>query len=422
MGFPQIAGFKPTARMYKLGILVAVLVTVFMTLHMASSFFETTTKSSIAENLPFTNVLTPNPSKLPGNLSVGMLPPARVSYDEPAPGERVNGAIVVLVRNSELDGLRKSMRMFEDRFNRRFKYPYVLLNDQNFTQEFRDGIAAITKNEVRYGILNENYWNYSPSVTPEGTELKLLENKNRYLYGGSLSYRFMCRFQSGLFYKHPLVSSLDWYWRLEPDVEYYCDVDYDPFVFMRDNGIKYGFTIAPREGRRTVETLWNTTRNWIRANTHLLPERSLANWVMGTDGHYNLCHFWSNFEIVDLSLYRSEAYESYFNHLDESQGFFYERWGDAPVHSIAAALLLKKGEIHWFEDIGYKHPGNMHCPRDPAMHAKCVCDPGKSYTYRSACQTRFAKVNNMAKERLMQILDNSEFEYRYDPAKENQQK
>ncbi|KAJ2683583.1 hypothetical protein GGH99_004316, partial [Coemansia sp. RSA 1285] len=218
MGFPQIAGFKPTARMYKLGILVFVVLVVYTTLHIASTVFETNPASSLASNLPFKNVLSPNPAKLPEDLSVGVLPPARISYDEPAPGERVNGAIVVLVRNSELDGLRKSMRMFEDRFNRRFKYPYVLLNDQNFTQEFRDGIAAITKNEVRYGILDENFWNYSPSVTPEETELKLQVNKNRYLYGGSLSYRFMCRFQSGLFYKHPLVRSLDWYWRLEPDV------------------------------------------------------------------------------------------------------------------------------------------------------------------------------------------------------------
>ncbi|KAJ2678663.1 hypothetical protein GGI25_002251 [Coemansia spiralis] len=357
MGFPQIGGFKPTARIYKLGILLIASLTIYLTLHIATSMLDPKS-TSFTGGLSLPNVLGGSGSKLPANLSVGVLPPARVSYDAPAPGERVNGAIVVLVRNSELDGLRKSMRMFEDRFNRKFKYPYVLLNDQNFTQEFRDGIAAITNNEVRYGMLDGNYWNYSPSVTPEETEKKLQFNKNRYLYGGSLSYRFMCRFQSGLFYKHPLVRDLDWYWRLEPDVEYYCDIDYDPFVFMRDNGIKYGFTIAPREGRRTVETLWNTTRSWIKENTDLLPEKSLVNW---------------------------------------------------------------KGEIHWFEDIGYKHPGNMHCPRDPAMHSKCICDHAKAYTYRSACQTRFSKVNNMSKDRMLQILTNSEFEYRYDPNKKSEE-
>ncbi|KAJ1726584.1 alpha-1,2-mannosyltransferase ktr1 [Coemansia biformis] len=405
MGLPHFGTLKPTARMYKLVVLLAALLALCFTMWMASSLLGT----GYGRGIPLPSAFGGTRHKVP--LEVGRLPSVRVSYDKPAPGERVNGAIVVLVRNSELQGLRGSMRMLEDRFNRRYGYPYVLLNDEEFTQEFRDGIATITKNEVRYGVLNSTMWGYSPTVTPEETRVKLEENKDRYLYGGSLSYRFMCRFQSGMFFHHPLVRDLDWYWRLEPDVKYFCDIDYDPFVYMRDNGFKYGFTIAPREIRSTVETLWYHTREWVKKHTHLLPEKSLANWVMGTDGHYNMCHFWSNFEIVDLSLYRSEAYRTYFEHLDRAGGFFYERWGAAPIHSIAAALLLNKDQVHWFEDIGYEHPGNMHCPRDAVMHARCVCDPARSYTYRSACQTRFAKVNNMQKARFLQLIHQSEPEY-----------
>ena len=73
------------------------------------------------------------------------------------------------------------------------------------------------------------------------------------------------------------------------------------------------------------------------------------------EGDYNLCHFWSNFEIGDLNFWRSEAYSKYFDFLDEKGGFFYERWGDAPVHSIAAALFLNTDEVHWFSDVGYMH-------------------------------------------------------------------
>jgi hypothetical protein len=64
---------------------------------------------------------------------------------------------------------------------------------------------------------------------------------------------------------------------------------------------------------------------------------------------------WSNFEIGDLNFWRSEAYMKFFEYLDKAGGFYYERWGDAPVHSIGAALFAKKEQIHWFEDIGYKH-------------------------------------------------------------------
>jgi len=46
---------------------------------------------------------------------------------------------------------------------------------------------------------------------------------------------------------------------------------------------------------------------------------------------------------------------AYFEHLDKAGGFFYERWGDAPVHSIAASLFLPRSQIHFFNDIAYVH-------------------------------------------------------------------
>lgn len=59
----------------------------------------------------------------------------------------------------------------------------------------------------------------------------------------------------------------------------------------------------------------------------------------------------------------------------------FHRWGDAPVHSIAAALMLKKSEVHWFYDIGYFHNPWGQCPREPEwMPAeKCSCDPNDSF-------------------------------------------
>lgn len=56
-----------------------------------------------------------------------------------------------------------------------------------------------------------------------------------------------------------------------------------------------------------------------------------------------------------LKFWRSQAYMDFFEHLDKAGGFYYERWGDAPVHSIGAALFAKKDQIHFFEDIGYRH-------------------------------------------------------------------
>ena len=42
-----------------------------------------------------------------------------------------------VARNSDLNGVMSSMKQLEDRFNKKFGYPYVFLNDELFNDEFR---------------------------------------------------------------------------------------------------------------------------------------------------------------------------------------------------------------------------------------------------------------------------------------------
>lgn len=39
-----------------------------------------------------------------------------------------------------------------------------------------------------------------------------------------------------------------------------------------------------------------------------------------------------------------------------------EKWGDAPIHSLAAALLLDPAQLHHFADFGYEHEPFRYCP------------------------------------------------------------
>jgi alpha 1,2-mannosyltransferase len=106
----------------------------------------------------------------------------------------------------------------------------------------------------------------------------------------------------------------------------------------------------------TIPTLWDTTKEFIKEHPEYLPEDNLMEWVSNDGGEtYNLCHWWSNFEIARVGFWQSEAYTAYVDALDRAGGFYYERWGDAPVHSIAAALFLKKDEVHFFQSVGYRH-------------------------------------------------------------------
>jgi mannosyltransferase len=134
---------------------------------------------------------------------------------------------------------------------------------------------------------------------------------------------------------------------------------------MIESNKTYGFTIAVKELKETVPNIWRYASAYKRVNNitsrglwemfvepqpepptslpeddpnykHPLPEEILR----GEPGHgtlppidpenmegekYNMCHFWSNFEIARLSWFRSKEYEDFFQMMDRSGGFWMER-------------------------------------------------------------------------------------------------
>lgn len=310
--------------------------------------------------------------------------------------ERANGVIVILARNGDLQGLNRSLTQFEARFNKKYHYPYVFLNDVEFTEEFKTGVKAFISSKSEFGLIPKEHWSYPSWINVSKADTAREDMAKRHvIYGGSLPYRHMCRFNSGFFFRHHLLKDYDYYWRIEPSIDYTCDIDYDPFVFLKQNGKEYGFTVALHEYKETVPTLWNTTQEFVKKYPNLLhPQNILKPFLTSDDGSYNMCHFWSNFEIASLKFLRSEAYLKFFEYLDQAGGFFYERWGDAPVHSIAAAMFLPKEKIHFFEDIGYFHAPFENCPAKPEIRAKknCSCKGEKSFHLGSQCHARFAKL------------------------------
>lgn len=175
-------------------------------------------------------------------------------------------------------------------------------------------------------------------------------------YAEKISYHQMCRWNSGLFYKHPALAETRYYWRVEPKVHFFCNIDYDVFRYMESHNKTYGFTINLYDTPMSVATLWPETMKYLASNNKQLADNNAMSWLTDSQKRpdhyhkangYSTCHFWSNFEIADLNFWRSKAYDDYFNHLDRAGGFFYERWGDAPVHSIGLGLFEDARRIHW---------------------------------------------------------------------------
>jgi alpha 1,2-mannosyltransferase len=144
---------------------------------------------------------------------------------------------------------------------------------------------------------------------------------------------------------------------------------------MRDNNLKYGTNMVILDDERSFPSLWTRTKAFAVAHPQLIHPEADFSWLIdpNSDAEYNNCQFFSNFEIGSLNFWRGEANEKYFKWLDGSGGFYYERFGDAPVHTLSASIFLPKSQIWFFRDIGYQHNINHHCP--PLSQDRCSCEP-----------------------------------------------
>ena len=96
-------------------------------------------------------------------------PKCLLSYDIPVPGymkrekpateqKTVNACIFILLMNKDLCDLITTVIQFEKNFNHRFNYPYVLMSDEEFTDEFKAAIQRYTRSKIEFGFISREEW------------------------------------------------------------------------------------------------------------------------------------------------------------------------------------------------------------------------------------------------------------------------
>lgn len=304
---------------------------------------------------------------------------------DPKTYERESATIVALVRNNEVAKLRRTMMQLEQKFNRKFEYPYTLINDQPFTEAFKNKVRSFTNAEIHFVQIAPELWQ-KPEWIDRAKEKQAMEELHRQnvAYARKESYHNMCRFYSGAFYQLPELRRFRYYWRIEPDVKFFSDINYDVFKYLAGTGKIYGFAINIYDIHQTVTSLLPETLAFLNQgdNYKYVHQNGAFQWITENrqlpekaahTGGYSTCHFWSNFEIGDMDFFRGDAYSNWFRHLDATGNFYYERWGDAPVHSLGLALFADKSKLHWFRDVGYYHAPYVNCPNSKSTLG---CDTG----------------------------------------------
>ncbi|CAO3643195.1 unnamed protein product [Cunninghamella blakesleeana] len=300
-----------------------------------------------------------------------------------------------------LTNLQFTIRELQDKFNHNHHYPYIIFTNEPLSNKFKEAVATLTKNNAVFEILDKRtYGEYPSFIDKEKVQhaRKEMSEKN-IIYGDSEDYRFQARFFSGLIFSHPALEDIDYYWRFEIGTEYPCDIKFDPFQYMKDHNKKLSFSISLYEYAETIPTLYTTFKDY--ANNHPADiyhaNEPDSLWSFITDsstGGYNNCHFWTNFQIADLNFFKSQQYMDYFNHIDQSGGIFYERWGDPVIHTLGATLFLTKNDIQFWDDICYRVANTFtHCPADKSIWASGTCRPEQNFDDQSYSCLRYFKNN-----------------------------
>jgi alpha 1,2-mannosyltransferase len=243
------------------------------------------------DTAPIPPSVKPAPAAAPTTPAEKGLTPNELS--PPAPGERVNATFVTLARNTDIWEIARSIRQVEDRFNRNYNYDWVFLNDKPFDDTFKKVTTSLVSGKTHYGEIPVEHWSF-PEWIDEKKAADVREDmrQRKIIYGDSVSYRHMCRYESGFFFRHPIMMNFEYYWRVEPSVELFCDLHYDPFRIMKDSGKKYSFVLSLYEYIETIPTLWESTKKFIKNHPeHIAADNSMA--FLSDDGGetYNKCHF-----------------------------------------------------------------------------------------------------------------------------------
>ena len=256
-----------------------------------------------------------------------------------------NACILFLVRSSlaDVENFRKSLGLLKRYFWDAYPYPIIAFIEQEFLDTWQSEILSIGM-AVEFVVLKfEIPSHLQPETVPEK------------VHDFGLGYRHMCHFFSMGVYEHPRLESFEYYWRLDTDSYLLGPVPYDVFALMHEEAFLYGHINTLEEVQDqadVVEGLWEATLDYARERQ--LPTDALQE-LCDAQGIWRRGIYYTNFEISRFDWWRSELVQGYLEFLNQRGGIYLQRWGDAPIHTLAVTLLAPPSKVHLFTEIEYQH-------------------------------------------------------------------
>lgn len=285
---------------------------------------------------------------------------------------KANACIVILLLNfdSSMEApLKECLARLDDFYNRNFQYDVVIVTGKNMTLAKRLLIVSWTSSLVYFSdaqhflAYNKDYI-INTIGAPEIWRLRP-QKKNEVIThpGFNLDYRNMGRFAAGPLFLLKELQKYDFFWKIDVDSFLLAEVKEDPFVIMKQHGIKLGYVDQHADNPTVVDNLESAFREYLAINRTVMKDPRRVFPL--PDAAYNAWNFYGCSIWGDLNFFRSNEYQSLFSFLDTFHGWYKYRWDEQKVYAFAISTYFERAKSFDFSTIVHlEHQGYLGTPKD----------------------------------------------------------
>ncbi|KAI9239718.1 MAG: nucleotide-diphospho-sugar transferase [Podila humilis] len=294
--------------------------------------------------------------------------------------EKANGVLVVFTSEEQIQDARQTVRDMEDRFNRGRNYPWVILSVLPLTERSRILTAQLTKGTMTFGTVPKAHYRL-----PRGIDVGKSMAKDRDLiFAGvntkktEISVRRRWRYLSGFLAQHELLDGYEFFWRVDPALEIFCDIEDDPMLEMKKNGQKFAWSMSTTENEDGIPSAWTFVDTFKKTHFDILPQQNSDFFLTRETGEEaTTCTFGVQNSIGRVDFFRSREYLAFFDAIEHEGLIYYENFTDAIVTTLGVSLLLPKPQILHLGGMGWATVSKewSYCPHAPELNARCHCNP-----------------------------------------------
>ncbi|EPX72121.1 mannosyltransferase [Schizosaccharomyces octosporus yFS286] len=279
----------------------------------------------------------------------------------------LNASLLLFTEDGDLLDVLQTIRSVEDRWNKRFHYPWTFFSSEKLSSYFMEATSSVASGNCEYvqwdsteyfgtGLKDTMYYlERSEKLSGEGVKYSRSGSFHRYQEWilHSLLYHPQLRFQ--------------YVWRLEPGLRFTCEEELDYFEEMAKHNATVGFTNHVCETRHSGILELEQSLN--KYEQEGMPERPRTAWEYSTEDTY--CKFLPYDEIISLKELRgNSSLVQLTQHLLNEGGIYYHRWTESDI--LSAVLQVYNTPVLPLDTAGYIfRPDINHCP--DMESGRCAC-------------------------------------------------